>query len=516
MDPALTSARHFVRLVRLLVREAGNVEEQKATLRALVLATKECALTLAASGDRLLASGSPVPPAFAGVPEVLDRMAAHGVAAVETDVAAGPAELLGVARLLAGPHTANDFGAGAMGLLSALNAPHVRFTVRGDPAALPELELLDISPDVPDATPRKRPVAADAARPAGGMFDQFGAAPSSSATPEQLLAELVTVTDSTRLDHLLDYLVQAAERALLENKPGLVAEIMHGMVQRDAGPSDATERRLLALALRKLARTPLLHAVARQVPRAPERRDQLLAVLTRMGEEGADALIELLANATQQSDRRAYFDALVTLQTGIPTLIHMLGDTRWFVARNAADLLGEMQAKEAEQPLTWLLQNADERVRRSATVALMRLGTPRALQAIHDALKDASPQVRIQAAIALATRQEIRHAAPLVKALDVEKDEEVQDAFLLALGRIGTPDAVQRLIAAAEAERGFFKSKRAGYRVAAVQGLAEAKTAEAKAALTALLGDKDSDMRDAVTFALGRMARQTQEIPRPS
>ena len=72
---------------------------------------------------------------------------------------------------------------------------------------------------------------------------------------------------------------------------------------------------------------------------------------------------------------------------GVPTLIHMLGDARWFVARNAAELLGEMQAREAEPQLTELLRHSDDRVRRAATSALMRLGTSRAMQAIQDALQ---------------------------------------------------------------------------------------------------------------------------------
>jgi hypothetical protein len=45
-------------------------------------------------------------------------------------------------------------------------------------------------------------------------------------------------------------------------------------------------------------------------------------------------------------ERRVYFDALVSLRAGTSTLLHMLGDARWFVARNAVDLLGEMQVRK--------------------------------------------------------------------------------------------------------------------------------------------------------------------------
>ena len=143
----------------------------------------------------------------------------------------------------------------------------------------------------------------------------------------------------------------------------------------------------------------------------------------------------------------------------MPTLIHMLGDARWFVARNAAELLGEMQAREAEPQLTELLRHTDDRVRRAATSALMRLGTSRAMHAIQDALKDGAPAMRMQAAAALVTRKDVKTAATLVRALEDEKDDEVQAAFLLALGKLATPDAVQRLLKAVEPERGLFKKK---------------------------------------------------------
>jgi HEAT repeat protein len=179
------------------------------------------------------------------------------------------------------------------------------------------------------------------------------------------------------------------------------------------------------------------------------------------------------------------------------------------VARNAAELLGEMQAREAEPQLTELLRHTDDRVRRAATSALMRLGTSRAMQAIQDALKDGAPAMRMQAAAALVTRKDVKTAATLVRALEEEKDEEVQVAFLLALGKLATPDAVQRLLKAVEPERGLFKKKGTAYRVAAVQGLGEARSPEASEALKALQSDKDEEVREAATFALVRIARQS-------
>jgi len=103
----------------------------------------------------------------------------------------------------------------------------------------------------------------------------------------------------------------------------------------------------------------------------------------------------------------------------------------------------------------------------------------------------------------------VKTAATLVRALEEEKDDEVQAAFLLALGKLATPDAVQRLLKAVEPERGLFKKKPVAFRVAAVQGLAEARTPEAVEALRGLVTDKDDDIAASARVAVQRIAKAT-------
>jgi HEAT repeat protein len=357
---------------------------------------------------------------------------------------------------------------------------------------------------------------ASESRDEGGMFEQFAAARTPTTSHAELLAQLDQNTSAGVLTRVLDDLVVIAEGAARDGKAVLVADILCRITRREPAIHEFEAKRAFVMALRRAAKPALLRAVTQQIPHAGDRREEYLAVLARAAEDGADALIEQIAAVSGQSDRRAYFDALVQLQAGVPTLVHMLGDARWFVARNAAELLGEMQAKEAEPKLTELLRHDDDRVRRAATGALMRLGTSRAMQAIQDALKDGAPAMRMQAAAALLTRKDLKTAATLVRALEDAKDDEVQAAFLLALGKLATPDAVQRLIKAAEAEKGLFKKKSTAFRVAAVQGLAEARTPDAIDTLKGLQGDKDDDVKSAVTFALLRIAKQSPAPVRPT
>src|SRR5215207_6338695 len=134
MDHSITFARHYARLLWLLLHEAANVDEQKATLRALVTVSKDGTVELSSTGEELRANGASVPRALSGVADLAGRMLAHGVAAVAFDAGSAAAGVLGSARVLAGKVAPGDGDASAVSTLQALNAPSVRFRTR--PAAV--------------------------------------------------------------------------------------------------------------------------------------------------------------------------------------------------------------------------------------------------------------------------------------------------------------------------------------------------------------------------------------------
>ena len=487
MDYSATFARHFVRLVWLLSREPANVDEQKAALRALVTVAREGFVLLGERGGQLAANGTALPTALPGVADVLARMAVHRVKTIEVDRNASAADVLRLARQLAGAAGDLPSPPGSTARLSVDSPTTAPSTVVPEPAR--------VGGDGHDTD---------------GLFDHFAAARTSSATPKEVLARLDSESSPTVLIALLDELVTRAEQAMGADEPALATEIFHRIVRRERDAHDLEAKRAFVLSVKRLTKPALLKAVVRELAR--ERREESLIVLARTGEDGADALIEQLAEEEVRRVRLSYFDALVHLQAGVPTLIHMLGDARWYVARNAAALLGEMQAGDAEKPLAALLHHDDERVRHAATVSLMWLDTPRALPTIQDALKDVAPQMRMQAAAALVKRKDSNVADTLLRALDEERDDEVSASFLIALGRVGTPSAVARLIATAEPDKGMFRKKPVALRVAAVQALSEARTDDALSALTMLQGDKDEDVRATAVYALGRRARGGEKV----
>jgi HEAT repeat protein len=242
------------------------------------------------------------------------------------------------------------------------------------------------------------------------------------------------------------------------------------------------------------------------LPRRPDLRDPLHAVLLRLGPDGAEALIDLLTSADSLTDRRAYLAALAKIRDAVPTLMHLLGDNRWYVVRNAIDLLGEMRAVEAESALLDVAKHREERVRRSVATALSRLGTPRSIQAVQHMLTDAVPEVRVHAVQGLGGVKSPRAVSVLSRALDGETDQEVQAVILAVLGRQATDEAVARLTKVAEPEGRLFKRKPTALRVSAVQALAEANTPAALAAIRRFADDREREVRDAAVRALGPKA----------
>ena len=82
--------------------------------------------------------------------------------------------------------------------------------------------------------------------------------------------------------------------------------------------------------------------------------------------------------------RLAVAQALLKLQSATAeiTLLAALSSERWIIRRNAAAVLGQIEADWAVEPLLKALHDPIEAVRRVARAALERIGTPEALAAI--------------------------------------------------------------------------------------------------------------------------------------
>jgi HEAT repeat protein len=183
--------------------------------------------------------------------------------------------------------------------------------------------------------------------------------------------------------------------------------------------------------------------------------DRLLA---RLGPEGADPLLDLLADSESRQVRRAILDRLVRVGVALgPRLLPRLADERWFVVRNVLFLAAEMPRPPAGLNAAAFRQHPDARVRREAYRLLFRDPADRT-RSLCTALSDVEPGLQ---RLALATAAESGcpdPAVPLVVniASNTDLDSDVRVGAIRVLASHGGPMALDVLLRLTEIRRRSF------------------------------------------------------------
>jgi hypothetical protein len=186
--------------------------------------------------------------------------------------------------------------------------------------------------------------------------------------------------------------------------------------------------------------------------------------------ESTEILMALLVEAATISERRGYYSAVAQLSHGSDAVVYHLSHPQWYVVRNAADLCGELRLADAVPDLVRQCHHEDERVRKAIAEALGRIGTPAAMEGLRKILNDPAPGVRLKALAHLRGREARGMTGALGKLLQREEEEAVRQEALLALGRIGSPDAVALLGECAAPGGKLLGRKPVASRLAAVRG----------------------------------------------
>src|SRR5882672_1167141 len=303
---------------------------------------------------------------------------------------------------------------------------------------------------------------------------------------------------------LIDHAAAAAKLGRFEQVLGVIAGVIR---VEEKVPESSGVRRQYGIALRRFYTKSVLEGLSRLLA-APKHRSTAVAALQRGGAAGVEVLMDVLAAAPTVGERRAVFDALKHMTEGTDQLVHMLDHSEWFVVRNVAELIGELGMEDAVPALGKRLDHADERVRKAVGLALAKIGTRGAAEPLRRALRDRSQEVRMQVAVGIGGRKSSALAMPLVVAMEEEKDEAVVRELILALGRIGSPDAVQALIKWAQPTGRFFGRKPSELRVAAVEALRLAASPAALGTLEGLSDDGDRAVREAASRAVTELKRK--------
>lgn len=506
MTRSSATADSFARVVFLLRDIPDDKEAQKSAFRALLVRVADRPVRFTVGNGRMLVDGEVVDPETPGTVALRRQLLGHGIGEIALPAGLNPGQLLTVVRAVASP-------IGAYPRLQLL-ADH--FTVSGidgmtitpplSPASTGESEAVESPPPAPSqpAMPpasghtNEREIKAlgpDAANEESvGLLHFVTLEMKSLGRLDELLIELDRNPDSTQAGELLNEVLAFGDSAVRKEQWGELVRVAGALGRLESKATNESQRRLYGIALRRLITPSSVEQIARLLPRS-DQRAEATNVLRRVGSDATEVLIQLLIAETDVGHRRAYFNAVTQMTEGTELLVHMLGHDEWFVVRNVAELCGEMRLEAAVPALARRMSHSDERVRRAATSALGRIGSPGTMEPLRKALQDTSPQVRLLAAATLEGSRARDLVPVLSRLVEEENQADVQREMLHALGRIGSPEAIETLIRASQPGKGFFKKKPLAIRLEAIEGLRLAGGPAAVAALQDLEKDKEESVR---------------------
>jgi hypothetical protein len=436
-----------------------------------------------------------------------DHLKAQGVGEVRLPVGLMTSTLASVVRILAAP-------AGTYGSFAHLVA-------RLDAAGCGVVPVLPLPPpsaasdgvNTPPADSRGRPrpgiddeghvtaLGLDALTEAKvGMMHFASLQPHTISPTSELVNRLANAAAGAPTTEVLNQLLTAGELATKQAEWKELLRAAHGLVALEKKAGKDGENRGYGIALRRLLPRSALERIANLAAHG-NMKTEASAVLRRLGADGSEVLLTLLANSEDMVERRAYFSVLKEMTEAGPLLVHMLSHDQWFVVRNVADLCGELREERAVVALAKQMTHDDERVRRAVAGALAKIGGTGAVEPLRRALHDPASAVRLQAAQDLDGRYNKNLAMSLAVAAEEELKPDVQKEMYLALGRIASAEAIQALQKAAEPGGKLFRRKPVAVRLAAIHGL-HAAGPSATNALKGMLDDEEPAVREAVERAL--------------
>jgi HEAT repeat protein len=506
----------FGRLLEILRARPGQTEDEKAALGNLAqLATKR-SYTLRVHSGHLTVDGIPIPPDTPFGSLIIQQFAAHDVGTMMMAQGTSALDLLHTIRSIARDPSNYPVGSTPVERLRDAKVSTVMVVTRESDEvaqqrrkarlteAIEEAGTFAVEKDVRQERPGRMSGMRDGTA-YQDMVQQQQQPRESMSGKGSLAATVEHLRDkpgSTALSAEVDGVLRGIEHALDQNQLSSVVEALLALIRAEEDAVDEEARRAFAIAIRRSLTGDMLRGVVKYLLDELYAQDTL-TILRRAGIEGTRVMVQHLIDAPSFAERKAYLGALREVEKGTEIVTGMLRHGEWFVVRNAADLVGDLRVAEAVPLLGEVTSHEDRRVRLSVALALAKIGTPETARYLRGPLRDADPGIRLAVARSISGKGLAGLAMMLVTAAESEEDEDVMAEYYRALGRIGTPEAVQALIEVVNAKKGLLSGRKASpRRQAAVEGLGYAGTDAARASLQELTKDRDRDVRDAARAAL--------------
>ncbi|MBI3975285.1 MAG: HEAT repeat domain-containing protein, partial [Armatimonadetes bacterium] len=258
--------------------------------------------------------------------------------------------------------------------------------------------------------------------------------------------------------HLL-WMVQQQEFALL-------AAMLEALT-RVAAAGDHTRSTLAAGLIKRVTEHPLLDGLLAALWAGRDTRvePEVRACLEVLAGKVVTPLVRVLGGEPRAGMRAILCDLLVGIgHDHAEELGSFIGDERWYLVRNIANILGRLQHPQVATYLRRVLDHPEYRVRREVADALARLGTEEAQALLVRLLDDSDQRIQLRAVQAL-NAWGTRRALPKILGLVVARDPTdrlvaLKAAALEALERLGAPEALPVLKRLAHARLVFRRRSR--------------------------------------------------------
>jgi len=226
--------------------------------------------------------------------------------------------------------------------------------------------------------------------------------------PELRAAQLLAVadylsleTDLERTGEALDIWAEELRRAVRARDSREVASLLHPLREALLGGTEVRAALYAACIRSALVPEVVLEAVTAE---SAEDHPHLATLLGPFGDEGVEALLDLLGDEQDRNRRGLLFGALrrIIPQHTDP-VVSRLTDERWFVVRNAVLLLGSAGNADVLPRLAEVARHPSPEVRAEVADAVASAGGAAAVPYLVRMALEGGPDLRAQAVSSLAT-----------------------------------------------------------------------------------------------------------------